>query len=520
MKRTPLYDQHVRDASAVINLKGFARAMQYVGHVREHRATREAVTLCDVSHMGEFDFQGPDALALVQKIITNDAARLAVNQALYSTMCDERGILLDDLVCFRLADDHFVWVVNVTKTDDDYQWVLKHARGMDVTVRNISTDTALMALQGPASREVLQRIAKADLAALKYYWLVQTVLHTRHAEVPCMVSRTGYTGELGYEIMVSRDLAPWVWDELLMVGRPLGIVPHGVAARESLRTEAGYLLNGNDMDAETNPFEAGLGWVVKLSKDFIGRDALARIDAAGVARKMVGLEVDGAMTIRNGHRIYRNGKDVGSVTSGPLSASLTGRNCGLGYVATADASIGTDLEIDIRGKRAKAKVVAVPFCARRVKDEPKMNTWSPYELRFSEQHAWPRLNENEDDGSQGVVSVGLSDFGQRALGDILALELPKVGAKVSAGATMGWGDSYRRSFDIIAPISGEVVAVDPEATRDPSRLNAYPYVRNGLLKVRLDQPRAYEALMSFTDYAAHVRRVSLYDEWTRERRMT
>jgi len=520
MKRTPLYDQHVRDASAVINLKGFARAMQYVGHVREHRATREAVTLCDVSHMGEFEFQGPDALALVQKLITNDAAKLAVDQALYSTMCDERGILIDDLVCFRLAADRFVWVVNVTKADEDYQWVLKHSHGMNVTVRNISTDTALMALQGPSSREVLQRIAKADLAPLKYYRLVQTVLHTEHADVPCTVSRTGYTGELGYEIMVARDLAPWVWDALLMVGRPLGIVPHGVAARESLRTEAGYLLNGNDMDAETNPFEAGLGWVVKLSKDFIGRDALARIEAAGVKRKMVGLEVEGATTIRNGYRIYRNGKAVGSVTSGPLSAELAGRNCGLGYVASADAAIGTELEVEIRGKRAKAKVVAMPFCARRVKDEPGVNTWSPYELRFSEHHMWARVSENENDGAKDIVAIGLSDFGQRALGDVLALELPKVGTKVAAGETIGWGDSYRKAFELVAPASGEIVAVDVGATRDPSRLNAYPYVRSGLLKLRVENPSAYEKLMSFADYAEHVRRASRYDEWTRERRMT
>ena len=220
------------------------------------------------------------------------------------------------------AADHFVWVVNVTKTDDDYQWVLKHAQGMDVQVRNISIETALLALQGPASREALQRITKADLAPLKYYWLTQTVIHTEHAEVPCVISRTGYTGERGYEIMVARDLAPWVWDALLMAGRPLGIVPQGVAARESLRTEAGYLLNGNDMDAETNPIEAGLGWVVKLSKDFIGRDALARIAADGVKRKMVGLEIEGARTIRNGYRIYRNGKETGRVTSGPLSPSL------------------------------------------------------------------------------------------------------------------------------------------------------------------------------------------------------
>ena len=322
MKRTPLYDQHVRDASAVINLKGFARAMQYRGHALEHKATREQVTVCDVSHMGELEFKGPDALALVQKLITNDAARLAVNQALYSAMCDERGILLDDLVCYRLAADRFVWVVNVTKTDDDYQWALKHSRGMDVQVTNISTETALIALQGPHSRETLQRIAQADLSNLKYYWLTQTIVHTRHAEVPCIISRTGYTGELGYEIMVARDLAPWVWDELLIAGQPLGIMPAGVAARESLRTQAGYLLNGNDMDPQTNPIEAGLEWVVKPAKDFIGRDALARIKAQGVGRKLVGLEVQGHHTIRNGCPIFKGGKDVGKVTSGPLSRSV------------------------------------------------------------------------------------------------------------------------------------------------------------------------------------------------------
>jgi aminomethyltransferase len=225
-------------------------------------------------------------------------------------------------------------------------------------VRNISIETALLALQVPASREALERITKADLAPLKYYWLTQTVIHTEHAEVPCVISRTGYTGERGYEIMVARDLAPWVWDALLMAGRPLNIVPQGVAARESLRTEAGYLLNGNDMDAETNPIEAGLEWVVRLSKDFIGRDALARIAANGVKRKMVGLEIEGPRTIRNGYRIYRNGKETGRVTSGPLSPNLGGRNCGLGYVATEDAGIGTELEVDIRGTRSRGRVVA------------------------------------------------------------------------------------------------------------------------------------------------------------------
>jgi len=457
----------------------------------------------------------------VQKLITNDAAKLAVDQALYSTMCDERGIVIDDLVCFRLAVDRFIWVVNVTKTDDDYQWVLKHAHGMSVTARNVSTDTALMALQGPASRETLQRICKADLKPLEYYRLAQTVLHTRHAEAPCIVSRTGYTGELGYEIMVARDLAPWVWDELLMAGRPLGIIPHGVAARESLRTEAGYLLNGNDMDAETNPFEAGLGWVVKLSKgEFIGKEALARLQVKGVARKMVGLEVAGAMTVRNGYRIHRNGKEVGFVTSGPLPASLAGRNCGLGYVATEDSAIGTELQVDIHGKRVNAKVIAMPLCARRVKDEPAIETWSPYALRFSEHHMWAHINDGGTDDGSNVVAIGLSDPGQRALGDIVSLELPSVGDRIEAGAPMGRGDSYRRAFELVAPVSGEVVAVDADAERDPSRLNAYPYVRSGIVKVRLDDPSACGTLLTFVEYAERVRSISRYDAWTGDKRMT
>ncbi len=516
MKHTPLYERHARDAAAVLNLKGFARAMQYRGHVAEHRATRERVTLCDVSHMGEIEFKGPDALALVQKLITNDAGRLAVNQALYSVMCDERGILLDDLVCYRVGTDRFVWVVNVTKTDDDYQWVMKHAHGMDVRVSNVSSDTALLALQGPESREALQRIAQADLSQLKYYWLAQTVVHTRHAEVPCMISRTGYTGEHGYEIMVARELAPWVWDELLMAARPLGIEPAGVAARESLRTEAGYLLNGNDMDAQTNPIEAGLEWVVKPSKEFIGREALARIKAQGVARKLVGLEVQGRRTIRSGVPILAGGKEVGRVTSGPLSPELCGRNLGLGYVATRLAEAGTELEVSVGGRTSKARVVALPFCTRRVKQEPAAGTWSPYALRFSEAHVWARA----DEGAGNVITIGLSDFAQRGLGDILSLELPKVGERIKRGGAAAWVDSYRRAQEIASPLSGEVVAVDPALLQQPARINAYPYARAGLIKLRVDTTREDEEMMTFRRYAELVQRLERYDDWSADRRTT
>ena len=513
MKHTPLYDRHMRDASAVINLKGFARAMHYRGHLAEHKATREHVTLCDVSHMGEIDFQGPDALALVQKLITNDAAKLAVDQVLYSALCNAEGNIIDDLVCYRLAADHFVWVVNVTKTAEDYQWVLRHAHGMDVQVKDISADTALMALQGPDSREVLQRITRADLSALRYYWLVQTGICTRQGEIPCLISRTGYTGERGYEIMAARDLAPWIWDELLLAGQPLGIMEHGVAARESLRTEAGYLLNGNDMDAGTNPYEAGIGWVVKLDTDFIGRDALARIKAQGVSRNMVGLEVKGPLTMRHGCPIFRGGKEVGKVTSGPLSVQIAGRNLGLGYISAEHAAVGTGIEIEIHGKTFKARVAAMPFCERRAKQEPSIRTRSPCDLRFTEQHVWARAEG-------GLSTIGLSDFGQRELGDILSLDLPRAGTAVARGAAAAWGDSYRRPFELVSPVGGEVVAVNAGLLGKPAHINAYPYATEGIVTLRTKTPDECDGLLDFEQYAQLTRRLQQYDQWSKARRMT
>ncbi len=513
MKHTPLFDQHVRDASTVINLKGFARAMDYQGHLAEHEAVRLSAGLCDVSHMGEIEFKGPDALALVQKLITNDAAKLAVNQALYSVMCDEKGSIIDDLVCFRLGPEHFMWVVNVTETDEDFQWVVKQAAGMNVEVRNLSAETALIALQGPESREILQRITKADLSTLQYYWLTPTTIHTARAEVPCVVSRTGYTGELGYEIMTAKDHAPLVWDELLLVGRPLGILAAGVAARESLRTEAGYLLNGNDMDDVTNPLEAGVGWAVKFSKDFIGKPALEEIQKKGVTRKLVGLEVQARLTVRNGYPLFKNGAQAGRVTSGPLWApAADNRSLGLGYVSIEHSKTGTELDVEIRGKRRKVRVVDLPLRERRVKSEPATKTWSPYDLRFTESHIWLR-----EEGAD-TVSIGLSDFGQRNLGRILCAMLPQPGDKLSAGAPLGWIDSYRKPFELVSPVTGEVVAVDGELMKKPERINAYPYFRSGIVRVKLAAPLDSEGLLGFKDYAALTTRLNAYDAWSNDRR--
>ncbi|MET0919254.1 MAG: glycine cleavage T C-terminal barrel domain-containing protein, partial [Burkholderiales bacterium] len=203
-------------------------------------------------------------------------------------------------------------------------------------------------------------------------------------------------------------------------------------------------------------------------------------------------------------------------TSGPLSSSLTGRNCGLGYVATEDAGIGTDLEIDIRGKRSRGRVVATPFSPRRVKEEPRIRTWSPYQLRFIESHVWAGLEA----GAKDVVVIGITDFGQRSLGDILSATLPKVGDRVAGDSALGWVDFYRRAFDVVSPVSGEVIEVNPDVAADPAHINAYPYSREGVLKVRVKSLRDYEEMLTFEAYADLTRRLQRYDEWTKERRLT
>jgi glycine cleavage system H lipoate-binding protein len=331
-----------------------------------------------------------------------------------------------------------------------------------------------------------------------------------------MISRTGYTGERGYEIMVGRDWAPWIWDELLLAGRPLGIEPCGVAARESLRTEAGYLLNGNDMDAQTNPFEVGLGWVVKFTKDFIGREALERLKAKGASRKLVGLEMQDRFTVRNGYAIYKHGRAIGKVTSGPLSPSLAGRSFGLGYVDAAHSDIGREVEVDIRGARRKGRIVASPFGQRKSKEEATFTTFSPYDLRFTETHAWACAAGD----SANTVIVGLSDFGQRSLGDVLCVDLPQVGDRVTKGRAGGWIDTYRRGYDLMAPVTGEVIEINEALAAHPLHINAYPYERSGLMKVRVSSLREYDELMSFAQYADLSRHRAHYDEWTKERRVT
>ena len=516
MRQTPLFDIHARTALNVINLKGVARPVEYVGHAAEHRAIRECVSICDASHLGDIEIEGPDATALVQKLITNDAESLAVGDALYTVICNEDGHIIDDLVCYRRGEDRYLWIVNVPKTDQDLRWVMRHAHGLDVAVRDLTLDLALIALQGPYSGEVLQRVTRADLSRMAYFGCAETVISTDGIEVPCMIARTGYTGERGYEICVARELAPAVWNQLLLVGAPLGIVAHGVAARESTRTECGYLLNGNDMDDTTYPAEVNLGWVVRMATDFIGKAALQALKPEDIERKLVGLAMDGTGTMRFGNAILKDGAPIGRVTSGPLPPQVTGgeASLGLGFVATAQAAAGTEIEIDVAGTVTPARIVSLPMCTLRVKDDGKVDTRSPYDLAFSPGHVWARAV------GDGTFAIGLTDYGQRHLGEVLSADLPAPGDRTTEGAPFARLDAYHKAFDLVAPLSGEVIAVDGDAASRPSNINKYPYRADGLVIVKADDPAQADAMTGYGGYLAQVRDLLRYETWSTRKRTT
>ena len=357
LKRTPLYDEHVGLGGKMVPFAGWEMPVQYpTGITAEHHAVREAAGLFDVSHMGEIVVRGPQALDLLQHISINDASRIEVGQAQYSAMCFESGGVVDDLLIYRYPD-RYMLVVNASNIDKDLSWVVEQAAGFEVEVEDISDRTALLALQGPAAREILRPLASVDLDGVTYY-------RFREGEVggvAATISGTGYTGEDGFELYVAAEDAVRLWRTLLERGRDEGLAPAGLGARDSLRLEMGYALYGNDLDEQHTPLESGLGWVTKLDKpSFIGRTALVAQKEAGVPRKLVGLAVTGRGFPRPGYAILSGGEQVGSLTSGTVSPTL-GFGIAMGYVPAERAAQGTRLEIDARGRPLDAVVVRPPF---------------------------------------------------------------------------------------------------------------------------------------------------------------
>jgi aminomethyltransferase len=362
LKRTPLYDEHRALGARLVEFSGWEMPVQYSGILDEHRAVRERAGLFDVCHMGEFGAEGPGALDFLQGLVPNNVARLADGQALYTQICNEQGGTLDDLLIYRLGDQRYMTVVNAGTMESDWAWFTQQAAGhADVTLTNNSAETGLIALQGPRAREILRPLTTTDLDAIAYYHFAEGTV----AGIDCLISRTGYTGEDGFELYCASGDAVALWRALLTAGAPHGLIPAGLGARDTLRLEAGYCLYGHELNEQTSPLEAGLSWSVKLEKghDFIGREALLAQKQQGLPRKLVGIELRDRGVPRAGYAILREGATIGELTSGTVGPTL-GTAIGMGYVSPQDAALGNEIAIDIRGKAVPAAIVALPFYKR------------------------------------------------------------------------------------------------------------------------------------------------------------
>jgi len=361
LKRTPLYEEHLALGARMVEFGGWDMPVQYSGILEEHRAVRTRAGLFDVSHMGEFRVEGPGALAFLQHLVPNDVSKLALNQALYTQLCQPDGGTVDDLIIYHLADNLYMMVVNAANIDKDFTWTQQQIGAYHVTLTDMSGETALVALQGPEAQAILQPLTLVDLASIAYYHCAQGKVDG----IDCIISRTGYTGEDGFELYCSSSNVVVLWRKLLAAGNARGLLPAGLGARDTLRLEAGYCLYGHELDETTNPLEAGLGWTVKLAKgDFTGHDALAAVKEQGLRRKLVGIEMVARGVARGGYDVYDDGRRVGTLTSGAPSPVL-GKNIGMGYVEIADAVPGKLVQIDIRGKHTTARIVALPFYKRQ-----------------------------------------------------------------------------------------------------------------------------------------------------------
>jgi len=345
----------------MVEFGGWDMPVEYSGISDEHLAVRTRAGLFDVSHMGEIEIAGKDALAAVQQITSNDASKLVDGQAQYSALTTPEGTFVDDVLTYRLNGEHFMLVVNASNIIKDFTWIAARVGAAgDAVAVNTSSRYALIAIQGPAAREVLQALTAVSLGDIKYYWFTTGEV----ANVRATVSRTGYTGEDGYEIFVPPAQAERVWDAILRSGASAGVVPAGLGARDTLRLEAGMRLYGNDMDETTTVLEADLGWIVGWKKaDFAGAEVLRRQKQDGVSRKLVGFEVQDRGIARHGHDVYVNGAKAGIVTSGTQTPFLK-KAIGMAYLPIEHTANGTEFEVDCRGRRLRATVVPTPFYKR------------------------------------------------------------------------------------------------------------------------------------------------------------
>jgi aminomethyltransferase len=356
LKKTPLNEVEKALGGRMVDFGGWELPVQFSGILEEHEAVRTDVGVFDVSHMGEITVRGAQALELLQRATCNDVAKLVNGRAHYNGLLYPNGGFVDDILIYQIAPDDFFVVVNASNSDKDFAWLQQSAQGMDVDVRNVSADYAQLAIQGPNAERILQTMTAVPLAPIKYYHFAQGQVDG----VPAIVSRTGYTGEDGFEIYVAPEHAPRILQKLV----DAGVKPCGLGARDTLRLEAKMALYGNDIDDTTTPLEADLGWIVKLEKgDFSGRNVLAREKESGLRRKLVGFEMADRGIARHGYPIVDGNEEIGVVTSGTHSPTLK-KAIGLAYLPLDKSAVGTEFMVLIRGKETKARVVPTPFYKR------------------------------------------------------------------------------------------------------------------------------------------------------------
>ena len=359
-KRTPIYEAHVKAGARMVPFAGYSMPVQYTGIVDEHMAVRTRAGLFDVSHMGEIFVEGPQALGYLQQLTCNNVARLEIGRVHYTGLMLPNGAFVDDMLIYRLGENRYLAVVNAANLDKDRDWFMNHTKGFDVQVEDRSAGYGQLALQGPRAVSILSQLTGADLRALQYYSFVETEVDG----VRCILSRTGYTGEDGFEIYAPSEATAGLWDAVLGAGAPSGLVPVGLGARDTLRLEASMALYGNDIDDTTTVLEANLGWIVKMKKgEFIGRRSLARQRKEGLTRKLVGFEVEGRAIARHGYPALQDGRQIGAVTSGTFTPFL-GKSIGMAYLPAGMWESGTCFEIGIRNRTAAAVVVPTPFYKR------------------------------------------------------------------------------------------------------------------------------------------------------------
>jgi len=355
MKTTALHKIHEQSGAKMVEFAGFYMPVQYHGIHDEHRRVRETVGVFDVSHMGEVEISGETALDMVQKITINDVATLEVGQVHYTAMCYADGGIVDDLLVYRFTDKYLL-VVNASNKDKDFQWMLNNKID-GCEIKDVSDEYTQIAVQGKKAEATLQKLTNVKLNEIKFYWFTEGDL----AGCPMIISRTGYTGEPGFELYFANEYAEQIWNKVFEAGTEFDIEPIGLGARDSLRLEKKMCLYGNDIDQTTNPLEAGLGWITKLDKgDFVGRDVLLKVKEEGVQRRLIAFVLNRAGFPRHGYKIFKDGEELGSVTSGTVSPMLE-KGIGLGYVKKGFTKVGTTIEIEVRKKMVPATIIKPPF---------------------------------------------------------------------------------------------------------------------------------------------------------------